>query len=114
MLQQLKSSGSRLAAYGAPAKGNTLLNYCGIGSDLLEFTVDRSPHKQNMLLPGSHLPILPPSELTIRRPDYTLILPWNIAEEIVEQQQEYLRAGGQFIVPIPEPRILTLRPEDPS
>jgi SAM-dependent methyltransferase len=106
MLQQLKSSGNRLAAYGAPAKGNTLLNYCGIGPDLLEFTVDRSPHKQGLLLPGSHLPILPPEELIARMPDYAVILPWNIAGEIVEQQREYLRAGGRFIVPIPEPRIL--------
>jgi SAM-dependent methyltransferase len=106
MLQQLRSSGNRLAAYGAPAKGNTLLNYCGIGPELLEFTVDRSPHKQGMLLPGSHLPILPPEELTARRPDYAVILPWNIAGEIVAQQREYLRAGGRFIVPIPEPRIL--------
>jgi SAM-dependent methyltransferase len=106
MLQQLRSSGNRLAAYGAPAKGNTLLNFCGIGPELLEFTVDRSPHKQGMLLPGSHLPILAPDELTARRPDYAVILPWNIAGEIVEQQREYLRAGGRFIVPIPEPRIL--------
>jgi SAM-dependent methyltransferase len=106
MLQLLKSSGNRLAAYGAPAKGNTLLNYCGIGLDLLEFTVDRSPHKQGLLLPGSHLPILPPEELIGRMPDYAVILPWNIAGEIVEQQREYLRAGGRFIVPIPEPRIL--------
>ena len=68
--------------------------------------MDRSPHKQGMLLPGSHLPILPPEELIARRPDYAVILPWNIAGEIVEQQLEYLRAGGRFIVPIPEPRIL--------
>ena len=93
-------------AHGAPAKGNTLLNYCCIGSELLEFTVDRSPHKQGMLLPGSHLSILPPEELIGRMPDYAMILPWNIAGEIVEQQLEYLRAGGRFIVPIPEPRIL--------
>ncbi|MBF6569634.1 MAG: class I SAM-dependent methyltransferase [Candidatus Binataceae bacterium] len=106
MLQQLKSGGNRLAAYGAPAKGNTLLNYCGIGPELLEFTVDRSPHKQGMLLPGSRLPILPPEELLRRMPDYAVILPWNIAGEIVEQQWEYLRAGGRFIVPIPEPRIV--------
>jgi SAM-dependent methyltransferase len=106
MLQELRSRGKRLAAYGAPAKGNTLLNYCGIGPELLEFTVDRSPHKQGMLLPGSHLPILPPEALIFRMPDYAVILPWNIADEIVEQQQGYLRAGGRFIVPIPEPRIV--------
>lgn len=106
LLKQLKGAGRRLAAYGAPAKGNTLLNYCGIRRDLLDFTVDRSPHKQGMLLPGSHLPILAPAELLARSPDYTLILPWNLADEIVGQQREYLRAGGRFIVPVPEPRIL--------
>jgi SAM-dependent methyltransferase len=106
LLGELKRADKRIAAYGAPAKGNTLLNYCGIGRDLLEFTVDRSPHKQGMLLPGSHLPILPPEELLVRKPDYALILPWNLADEIVRQQSEYLRAGGRFIVPVPEPRIL--------
>lgn len=109
MLQRMKAHGKRLAAYGAPAKGNTLLNYCGISSDLLEFTVDRNPHKQGLLLPGSHIPILPPAELIKRHPDYVLLLPWNIAEEIIEQQSEYLRTGGQFIVPIPEPRVVQLR-----
>jgi len=106
MLKDLKRAGKRIAAYGAPAKGNTLLNYCGIGRDLLEFTVDRSPHKQGMFLPGSHLPILPPGELLARKPNYALILPWNIADEIIRQQSEYLLAGGRFITPIPEPRIL--------
>ncbi len=106
LLKELKAGGKRLAAYGAPAKGNTLLNYCGIGRELLDFTVDRSPHKQGMLLPGSHLPILAPAELLARSPDYALILPWNLADEIVSQQREYLRGGGRFIVPVPEPRIL--------
>lgn len=106
MLSDLKRAGKRIAAYGAPAKGNTLLNYCGIGRELVEFTVDRSPHKQGMFLPGSHLPILPPEELLVRKPDYALILPWNIADEIIRQQRPYLLAGGRFITPIPEPRIL--------
>ena len=106
MLRELKSSGKRLAAYGAPAKGNTLLNYCGIGADLVEFTVDRSPHKQGLLLPGSRIPIRAPEALLSERPDYAVILPWNIADEIIGQQQEYLRARGKFIVPIPHPRII--------
>ncbi|MGA2410004.1 MAG: class I SAM-dependent methyltransferase, partial [Candidatus Binataceae bacterium] len=103
LLRELKASGKRVAAYGAPAKGNTLANYCGIDGSLIEFTVDRSPHKQGLLLPGSHLPILAPEELLRRQPDYALILPWNIADEIVQQQHEYLKAGGQFIVPVPQP-----------
>lgn len=106
LLRGLKASGKRLAAYGAPAKGNTLLNYCGIGSGLLEFTVDRSPHKQGLLLPGSRIPIRAPEALLRERPDYAVILPWNIADEIVEQQQDYLRGGGRFIVPIPGPRVI--------
>ena len=106
MLRQLKHEGKRLAAYGAPAKGNTLLNYCGIGVDLVEFTVDRNPHKQNLLLPGSHIPIRPPEALVQERPDYVVILPWNISEEIIDQRQDYLTAGGKFIIPVPEPRII--------
>jgi hypothetical protein len=106
MLSGLKASGKRLAAYGAPAKGNTLLNYCGIGTDLLEFTVDRSPHKQGRMLPGSHLPILAPEALVEQQLDYALILPWNLADEIVAQQRPYLDRGGKFIVPIPHPMIL--------
>ena len=106
-LQALKRGGAALAAYGAPAKGNTLLNACGIGTQLLDFTVDRSPHKQGLLLPGSRLPILHPEELIRRRPDVTLILPWNIADEIVAQQGRYLDLGGRFLVPVPRVRELT-------
>jgi SAM-dependent methyltransferase len=106
MLSEIKAAGNRIAAYGAPAKGNTLLNYCGIGRDLLDFTVDRSPHKQGKRLPGSHLEIMAPEELLVRRPEYTVILPWNIADEIIGQQEAYLRAGGKFIVPVPSPRVV--------
>jgi len=106
MLGEIKETGMRIAAYGAPAKGNTLLNYCGIGRELIDFTVDRSPHKQGKLLPGSHLPILPPEELLARMPEYTVILPWNIADEIIEQQKAYLHAGGRFIVPVPSPQMI--------
>ena len=106
MLGDLKRARKTIAAYGAPAKGNTLLNYCGIGRDLIEFTVDRSPHKQGKLLPGSRLPILPPEALLARMPDYAVILPWNIADEIIGQQGAYLHAGGKFIVPVPSPRVI--------
>lgn len=106
LLGSLKRSGKRIAAYGAPAKGNTLLNYCGIGRDLLEFTVDRSPHKQGLLLPGSRLPVRAPDTLIDERPDYVLVLAWNMIDEILSQQTAYLKSGGRFIVPIPRPRIL--------
>jgi SAM-dependent methyltransferase len=103
LLRELKDSGKTLAAYGAPAKGSTLLNYCGIGSETIEFTVDRSPHKQGLLMPGSRLPIRPTAHLIEQMPDYTLILPWNFADEIRSQQSEYRQRGGRFIVPIPHP-----------
>lgn len=106
LLQQLKSQGKSVAAYGAPAKGNTLLNYCGIGTDLVAFTVDRSPHKQGLLTPGMHLPILAPEALQEKQPDYAVILPWNIKDEIMQKQTTYRERGGKFIVPIPEPAVL--------
>lgn len=106
MLHQLKAKGMRVAAYGAPAKGNTLLNYCGIGPEMIEFTVDKSPYKQGKMLPGSHVPIREPEALLRERPDYTVILPWNITSEIVSQQREYTARGGRFIVPIPRPTML--------
>lgn len=106
LLRTLKKDGKRVAGYGAPAKGNTILNYCGIGTDLIEFTVDRSIHKQGLLLPGSHIPILPPEALLREMPDYVLILPWNISDEIISQQRAYAQAGGSFIVPVPRPRVL--------
>jgi SAM-dependent methyltransferase len=106
LLSDLKATGKRLAAYGAPAKGNTLLNHCGIGTDLLDFTVDRSPHKQGLRLPGSNIPIERPEKVLEARPDYLLILPWNIKEEIMEQMSAIRGWGGKFIVPIPEVKVL--------
>jgi hypothetical protein len=108
MLNELKADGRTIAAYGAPAKGNTLLNYCGIDSDVLDFAVDKNPLKVETFTPGSHLPVLPVSTLLERQPDYVLILAWNFADEIIEQQHEYLARGGRFIIPIPEPRIVEL------
>jgi hypothetical protein len=106
LLTGLKRDGKRIAAYGAPAKGNTLLNYCAITPELVEYTVDRNPLKVGCLTPGAHLPIRPVSVLAEDRPDYALILPWNIAPEIVQQERLYRERGGRFLVPIPEPKVL--------
>ena len=105
-LGDLKSKGKRIAAYGAPAKGNTLLNYCGISSDLIDYIVDKSPYKQGLYTPGTHIPIYGPEKLEEDMPDYTLMLAWNFAEEILEQQSEYRRKGGKFIIPIPQVTVL--------
>ena len=106
LLIGLKRQGKSIVAYGAPAKGNTLLNYCGIGSDFLDFTVDKSPQKQGLYLPGSRLEIRAPSAIAERRPDYVLILPWNIRDEVMAEMSHISDWGGRFIVPIPAPVIL--------
>jgi SAM-dependent methyltransferase len=105
LLDELSAKGQRLAAYGASAKGVTLLSFCGIGAERLEFVVDRSTVKQGHRYPAGGLPILPPEALLERRPDYALLLTWNFAEEILRQQRPYRQAGGKFIVPVPEPRV---------
>jgi hypothetical protein len=105
LLEELKEEGKTVAGYGAPAKGNTLLNYCGIDTRLLPYTVDKSPLKVGRYTPGMHIPVLPVETLLERQPDYVLILAWNFAGEIMSQQQEYQRRGGRFIVPIPTPTI---------
>jgi SAM-dependent methyltransferase len=104
-LGALKRQGARVAAYGASAKGSTLLNYFGIGRDVLEFVVDRSTVKQGHYTPGSHLPIHSPEKLLEEMPDQVLLLTWNFAEEIVRQQEEYRRRGGHFLIPIPQLRV---------
>jgi hypothetical protein len=106
LLIGLKREGKRVAGYGAPGKGNTLLNYCGIRTDLIDFTVDRNPYKQGMFLPGTHIPILAPEEIERRQPDYLFILPWNFRDEIMAQMSGIRDWGGRFIVPIPSPRIV--------
>jgi len=106
LLRELVGQGSRLVAYGAAAKGATLLNYCGIGRDLIEFVVDHTTHKQGHYMPGVHLPIYPPGKLLETMPDYAILLAWNFIDEILEQAAEYRRRGGRFIIPIPEPRVL--------
>jgi SAM-dependent methyltransferase len=106
LLEALVASGKTVAGYGAPAKGNTLLTYCGIDSRLLPYTVDKSPLKTGLFTPGSHIPVLPVSAIMERRPDYLLLLAWNFAEEIISQQADYRTQGGRFIVPIPEPLVV--------
>jgi hypothetical protein len=106
LLMQLRREGKRIAGYGAPGKGNTLLNYCGIRTDFLDFTVDRNPYKQGRFLPGTHIPIYPVEEIGRQRPDYILILPWNLKDEIVAQLDYVQEWGTKFIVPIPEAKIL--------
>lgn len=100
-----KEEGRQIVGYGAPAKGNTLLNYCGIGRDFLDYTVDRSPHKQGRMLPGTRIPIRAPEEIFATRPDYVLILPWNLREEIASQMAGIRAWGGRFVVAIPEVEV---------
>jgi 2-polyprenyl-3-methyl-5-hydroxy-6-metoxy-1,4-benzoquinol methylase len=101
-----RRAGKRVLGYGAPAKGNTLLNYCGIRGDMIGFTVDRSPHKQGMLLPGTHIPIRTPEALIAAKPDYVFILPWNLRDEVMAQLAEIRVWGGKFVVPIPRLVVL--------
>ena len=105
-INAIKAEGKTLAAYGAAAKGSTLLNFCGITADDLAFVADRSPHKQGKLMPGAHVPIVPAEELARRAPDVTLLLAWNFADEILSQQQTYRDAGGKFLIPIPEVQLV--------
>jgi SAM-dependent methyltransferase len=107
LLTELKAQGRTIAAYGAAAKGATLVNYVGLGTDLIDFVVDRNVHKHGKWMPGMRIPILPAEALAERQPDYCLILAWNFADEIRSQQTAYEAAGGRFIVPVPEPRILS-------
>jgi len=100
-----KRQGKTIVGYGAPAKGNTLLNYCGIRNDFIDYTVDLSPHKQGLFLPGTHLPIYSPDRITETKPDYVLILPWNLKDEVMTQMAHIREWGGKFVVPIPELQV---------
>jgi hypothetical protein len=104
-LIRAKEAGKTIVGYGAPGKGNTLLNYCGIGPDFLDYTVDRNPYKHGRFTPGTHIPIFPPDKIRETRPDYVLILPWNLRSEIIEQTSFIREWGGQFIIPIPEATV---------
>ena len=106
LLGRLHREGKRVAAYGAPAKGNTLLNYCGIGPDLVPYTFDKSPHKVGLFTPGMHLPVLPVDAIAEKSPEFLLVLAWNFADEIIAQQAAFRERGGKFILPIPAPVIV--------
>jgi len=104
-LIQAKRAGKSVVGYGAPGKGNTLLNYCGIRQDFLDYTVDRNPYKQGKFTPGTHIPIFGPEKIRETKPDYLLLLPWNLREEIMQQMGFIREWGGQFVVPIPETKV---------
>jgi hypothetical protein len=106
LLIAAKRAGKRIAGYGAPGKGNTLLNYCGIRTDFLDFTVDRNPYKHGRFLPGTHIPCFAPDKIDAEKPDYIFILPWNLKDEIMKQLAHTRAWGAQFIIPIPEPQIV--------
>ncbi|MBF0154182.1 MAG: methyltransferase domain-containing protein [Magnetococcales bacterium] len=105
-LHEARMAGRTVVGYGAPAKGNTLLNYCGVTPESIPFTVDRNPHKQGLYLPGTRIPIRAPEAITEARPDYILILPWNLQEEIIAQLAQVREWGGRFVIAVPELRIL--------
>jgi hypothetical protein len=104
-LIQAKRNGKAICGYGAPGKGNTLLNYCGIRTDFLDYTVDRNPYKHGKFTPGTHIPIYDPARIRETKPDYLLILPWNFKDEIMSQMAHIREWGGRFVVPIPEVRV---------
>ncbi|MFK0732035.1 MAG: methyltransferase C-terminal domain-containing protein, partial [Gloeotrichia echinulata HAB0833] len=104
-LIKAKRERKSIVGYGAPGKGNTLLNYCGIRTDFIDYTVDRNPYKQGQFLPGTHIPIFHPDKIQETKPDYVLILPWNLQDEIITQIAYIRDWGGQFVVPIPEVKL---------
>lgn len=108
LLAEIKSEGKSIAGYGAAAKGAVMLNFIGVGPDIIDFVVDRNIHKQGKYMPGVRIPICDPAILIEQMPDYVLLLPWNLEKEILSQQTEYLKRGGRFIISVPEPRIVKL------
>ena len=106
LLKRLKREGARITGYGATAKGNTLLNYCEIGTDVLDYITDTTPFKQGCYTPGMHIPIFPEEKFHEEPPDYAILLAWNYADAILQKESEYRQNGGKFILPIPEPRVI--------
>ena len=107
LLERLRGDGRRVVGYGAPAKGNTLLNYCGIDADWMPYVVDKNPLKVGLYTPGSHLPVRPVEALLEDQPEHVLILAWNFASEVMAQQAEYRARGGRFVLPIPRPEVVS-------
>lgn len=106
MLRKLKAEGKNIIGYGAPGRGNTLLNYCGIGKDILDYVTDESPTRQGKFIPGMHIPIVSPANIVKTKPDIALMLAWSYRKEILEKEKEFVKNGGKFIVPLPEPKII--------
>jgi hypothetical protein len=106
LLVAAKDEGASLVAYGAAGKGNTLLNYCGIGTDFIDYGCDRNPYKQGRFAPGTHIPIVSPDRIRETKPDYVLLLPWNLKSELMDQLSYISEWGGRFIIPIPEAQIV--------
>ncbi len=106
-VNDVKNSGEKIVCYGAAAKGNTLLNYCKIGTNFIDYVVDQNPHKQGLFLPGTHIPIKNPDEIKKTKPDYLIIMPWNLKNEIMEEMKIIRTWGGKFVIPIPEVKIIT-------
>ena len=106
ILTELKSDGKKIAGYGAAAKASTLLSYCGIKSDTLDYIADKNPLKQTLCTPGTHIPVVHPKKILETKLDYILILSWNMADEIIQQQKEFQKRGGKFIIPLPDPKIV--------
>jgi hypothetical protein len=113
LLVELKDQGKRICGYGAPGKGNTLLNFCGVGPDFIDFTVDRNPYKHGLYTPGVHIPIRPVAAIDEARPDYILILPWNLKSEIISQMRHVADWGAKFIIPIPQAVVIDPRELSP-
>jgi hypothetical protein len=113
LLVELKDQGKRICGYGAPGKGNTLLNFCGVGPDFIDFTVDRNPYKHGLYTPGVHIPIRPVAAIDEARPDYILILPWNLKNEIIGQMRHVAGWGAKFIIPIPQAMVIDPRELSP-
>ena len=107
MLDDLKHDGKRITGYGAPAKGNILLNYCNIDNTILDCIFDNTPFKQDLFTPGTHIPVVSDSKFQQTNPAYCLLLAWNYEHEILEKEKEYLQNGGSFIIPIPYPRLIS-------
>ena len=105
-LIEARDDGKSVAAFGAAAKGNTLLNYCGVGPDMIDYVADSNPHKQGLCLPGSHIPIVAPDRIGETRPDYLLILPWNLTDEIIAANTQIRKWGGRFVTPIPNLAVI--------